>query len=159
MMLCWTKESLLKSWNTANAISPFATSIVGLGIHKATLKGPEAFSLIALMVLAISSNREGRQDRLPMNIKEGLYNIVLLILASFMSMMISSHLLEGGVERYLTFDAADITAGGRALWFMTIIVEYSSFMFAATFSLLFFDEARKRVSLVEVGFQIYEPFQ
>lgn len=151
MMLCWGKEPLLRSWNIATAISPLGTSIVGMVMQKDYLLAPEKFSLFALLVLCFTSNREGRGEKIRMNLKEGLYNIALFLLTSIMSYFVSNHLILG-VESYTVFSSdADgdkaVSEGGKALWFMMIVVEYSSFMFASTFALFYFDESRKRVFL------------
>ena len=145
MLLCWTNESLLRSWNFASAISPLGTSIAGIITQRDYLKAPEKFSLAALLILSLASNREGRMPRLAVKMKEGLFNITLFSLTTFMSYTIANHLILG-VGEYTTFTAEDITDGGRALWFMTIFVEYTAFMFTATFALFYFDEMRKRVS-------------
>jgi len=150
MMLCWGKEPLLKSWNIATAVSPLATSIAGMLMQKDYVLAPEKFSLVALLVLCLTSNREGRGQKMPMNLKEGLYNIALFLMTSIMSYLVSNHLILG-VESYTMFSSDGdgdnaVSEGGKALWFMMILVEYSSFMFASTFALFYFDEARKRVS-------------
>ena len=145
-IICWSKESLLKTWNYASLISPLGTSVLGLLYHKQTkiLAAPEVYSLGAIMVLFLTTNYYGREDRRPLNVKEGLDNVVLLILTSLMSYWISNHIL--GAEHYLVFEKGDITDGGRALWNMMIGVEYVSFMFASTFSLFYLDPLRRRVS-------------
>ena len=163
MMLCWGREPLLKSWNFANAISPLATSIVGMFIQKEYLLAPEKFSLGALLVMSITSNINGRGHKTFMNLKEGLHNIALFLFTTFMSYLISNHLMLG-VESYTVYSidgdgggggdggsgGSDnaISEGGKALWFMMILVEYTSFMFASTFALFYLDETRKRVSAI-----------
>lgn len=167
-LICWSDDGLLKAWNMAHLICPLLIQVVGLKLLpfcKDDLKGDEAFSIGALMVLTFASNYQGRKGKKAfMNIKEGMYNIVLFALTTGMSYFIANHLIES-VEGYTTFGVGEVevestavvkgekelnkgvTPGGRALWNMMIMTEYSTFMFAATFALFFFDKARKKVSL------------
>jgi hypothetical protein len=152
MMLCWGRDPLLKSWNFANAVSPLGTSIVGMFIQKELLLAPEKFSLGALLVMSITSNFNGRGVKTLMNLKEGLHNVALGLLTSFMSYTISNHLMLGA-EGYTAYsvDGVDaVSEGGKALWFMLILVEYTAIMFASTFALFYLDEARKRVSTMAI---------
>lgn len=150
MLICWSKEPLLKTWNYANAISPLGTSILGLFLQKDTLAGPEIYSLGAVLLLTLISNFLDREDRKPLIVKEGFYNIILFLLTSLMSYWISNHLILG-VENYLVFNEDDITEGGRGLWNMMVGVEYTSFMFVSTFALFYLDELRKRTLLFGMG--------
>ena len=98
-----------------------------------------------MIVLLLTSNRRGRQGRLRLNIKEGMFNLVLFTLVVLMSSIITSYLIQD-VEVFTSLHTNDITPGGRATWFMTVVVEYSIVMIVSLFALFFFDEERKRVS-------------
>jgi hypothetical protein len=116
------------------------------------LLAPEKFSLGALLVMSITSNFNGRGVKTLMNLKEGLHNVALGLLTSFMSYTISNHLMLGA-EGYTAYsvDGVDaVSEGGKALWFMLILVEYTAIMFASTFALFYLDETRKRVSTMAI---------
>lgn len=154
MMLCWSKEPLLKCWNFANIISPIGTSLVGFMMQKDNLLAPEKFSLVALLFLCVSSNLEGRGERHPIQLKKGLYNVTLFTMTTILSYLVSNHLMLG-VERYTLYscDGGEtnvdncVSRGGKALWFMMILVEYTSVMFTCTFALFYLDDIRKRLLL------------
>ena len=146
-MLCWGNQPLLKSWAYAYAIFIMIT-LGGLMTQSEYLKGSEKFSLIAMLVLILATNRRGRQGRVKLDIDEGLFNLVLFILVVFMSIIISTLGLVVGIEELTTFSVDDVTPGGKALWYMTVVDEYSILMVIGAFALFFFDEGRKRVSIV-----------
>lgn len=152
MMLCWSNESLLKCWNFANIISPLGTSLMGLMIQKDNLLAQEKFSLMALLVLSFSSNLDGRGQRLGMNLKKGLYNLTLFLTTNIWSFVVANHLVLN-VEGYTVFQCNDesgddcVSRGGKALWFMMVLVDYTCFMFTCTFGLFYLDDVRKRVLL------------
>jgi hypothetical protein len=153
MMLCWSKEPLLKCWNFANIISPIGTSIVGFMIQNDNLLAPEKFSLLALLFLSVSSNLDGRGERLPIHLKKAMYNLSLFMMTSILSYLVANHLMLGA-ESYTVHGCNEenmddcVSRGGNALWFMTVLVDYTSFMFTCTFALFYFDDIRKRVSLL-----------
>lgn len=103
-----------------------------------------------MLVLLLTSNRRGRQGRVRVDIDEGLFNLVLFLLVVLMSMLIGIHATMG-IEDFTTLSVEDVTDGGKALWYMTMVVEYSIIMVIGSFALFFFDEWRKRVSLKEGG--------
>ena len=146
-MLCWGNQPLLKSWAYAYAIFIMIT-LSGLMTQSEYLKGSEKFSLIAMLVLILTTNRRGRQGRVNFDIDEGLFNLVLFTLVVFISIIISTHGIVVGIEEVTTFRIEDVTPGGKALWYMTVVVEYSILMVIGAFALFFFDEGRKRVSIV-----------
>lgn len=144
MMMCWSNESLMKSWNYANAVSPLATSLIGFFYQKDYLSAPEKFSIGALLFLALSSNRKHRSGKFHIDLKEGLYNNILFFMTTGFSFLISDHLMVGFGNQIR--DDLEVSNGGKALWFMMVLVEYTAFMFAGTFALFYFDAVRKRVS-------------
>jgi hypothetical protein len=116
------------------------------------LLAPEKFSLFALLFLTISSNLDGRGEKLHIHLKKGLYNISLFITSAVVSYLVANHVMLGAetstVYQYCSSNKGDecISNGGKALWFMMILVDYTSFMFTCTFALFYFDDLRKRVS-------------
>lgn len=152
-IICWTKESLLKSFNYASGMS-LLTTILTLHYQKTqgNLRALEIYSLVALAVLTFISNREGRQGLYPTQVKEGLYNIVLLLFASGMSWVISQHgMAEPSTFLSLTGNEdgdIEMSKGALGQWYMIILAEYTSIMFVAIFAFLFFDPMRKRILLV-----------
>jgi len=167
-LICWNDDGLLKAWNMAHLFCPLLIQVVGLKllpICKDDLKGDEAIAIGALVILSVASNYQGRKEKKPfLNIKEGMYNIVLFAVTTGISYFIANHMIES-VEGYTTFGGGavgetkgdkelndgGVTPGGRALWNMMIMTEYSTFMFAATFALFFFDRARKKTVLFIMG--------
>mmetsp|Transcript_18506 Transcript_18506/g.23294 ORF Transcript_18506/g.23294 Transcript_18506/m.23294 type:complete len:352 (+) Transcript_18506:208-1263(+) len=156
-LLCWGDQALLKSWSFAYAIFILCT-LGGYLVQYEYLKGNEKFSLVAMLVLILTSNRSGRQGRLKFDVDEGLYNLVLFFLVVLMSYILSNHLIFG-VEEFTNFTAEDITPGGKASWLMTVIVEYSILMIVSAFALMYFDEGRKRSLLIFMSFiTVYHAF-
>ncbi len=145
-LICWGDQALLKSWSFAYGIF-ILCMLCGCLVQQEYLKGGERFSLFAMIVLIITSNRTGRQKRLKFDVDEGMYNLVLFFLVVFMSYIISNHLIFG-VEDFTNFAAEEITSGGKAMWYMVVIVEYSIVMIVSAFALMYFDEGKKRVSFL-----------
>ena len=152
MMMCWSNESLMKSWNYANAVSPLATSLIGFFYQRDYLSAPEKFSIGALLFLALSSNRKNRSEKFGIDLKEGLYNNILFFMTTGFSFLISDHLMVGFGNQIR--EDLEVSNGGKALWFMMVLVEYTAFMFAGTFALFYFDAVRKRVSTMMSGLHL-----
>jgi hypothetical protein len=143
-LLCWGDVPLLKSWSFAYGTF-IITSIASYLYTKDDLKGTEKYSLFAMIVLILTSNYKGRQGRLRIQIDEGMYSLVLFFIVVFMSYMISTHLVFG-IEDFTYLNIEDVTSGGKAVWFINVVVEYSILMIVSAFALFYFDEGRKRVS-------------
>lgn len=152
LLICWNKEDLLRSWNFASAIAPLGIQIVVLWIHKSNLIGKEFLTYIALSFLCITSNFYDRQQKTGIDLKEGLYNIVLFGTSMLMSSVSSSMWIQGP-EAYLNLIISDeagdtslaVTNGGRAMWSMIVAGDFATFMFLPTCALFFFDATRKRI--------------
>lgn len=145
-ILCWGNQPLLKTWNFAYGIFVILT-IACLLLQSDFLKGNEKYSLAVMLVLCFSSNRNGRQNRLRLDVDEGLFNLVLFSLIVFMSYIISTHLIYG-IEELTYLEINDVTPGGKATWFMNVVMEYSILMVVGAFALFYFDEVRKRALLL-----------
>ncbi len=151
-MLCWGNTPLLKSW--AYAYSIFVMIMLGgLIMQKEFLKGGEKFSLGVMLILMLISNRRERQGRLRFDLDAGLFNLVLFSLVVLMSIIISTHMILG-VEEITNLSLEDVTPGGLATWYMTVIVEYSILTVVGCFALFFFDEGRKRGLLILMSFVV-----
>lgn len=156
-LLCWGDQALTKSWSFAYGIFMIFTLGGNLVLYE-YLKGTEKFSLVAMLALIFTTNRSGRQKRLKFDVDEGMHSMVLFLLAVFMSYLISCHLILG-IEEFTNFSVEDITPGGKATWYMTVVVEYSIIMIVSAFALMFFDEGKKRTLLIFMSFiTIYHAF-
>lgn len=152
-ILCWGDLPLLKTWNYAYCT--FLVLTLGcLYLESSFLKGNEKFSLLATLILLITSNRNGRQKRVHLDIKEGMFNLALFFLVVFMSYVISFHLINE-VENFTYLDTDNVTSGGRSTWFMIVAVEYSILIIVGLFALFYFDEDRKRVSTCIMKIECY----
>lgn len=146
-LMCWNNEGMLRSWNYAYAICPLLSQVVvsqAVDICRNSLKTSELRSILAVLTLSLASNYEGRQGRMPFNIKDGMHNILLYSLTIFGSYLVASHLIDGP-KGYTPY--SDFTAGGEALWIISIVTDYAMMMFTVTFGLFFFDNQRKKVRL------------
>ncbi len=147
-LMCWNNEGMLRSWNYAYALCPLLSQLVvsqAVDVCRNSLKTNELRSILAVLTLSLASNYEGRQGRMPMNIKEGMHNIILYLFTIFGSYLVAHHLIEGP-QGYTSY-SDDVTSGGEALWIMTMATDYAMIMFTVTFGLFFFDNTRKKVRL------------
>lgn len=143
-LLCWGEEPLLKAWNFAYGSFVFI-SMTCLVLQMQFIKGNEKFSMIAMLVLIITSSRVGRPQRTRIELKDGMYNIVLFFFAVLTSYIIANHLVLD-IEEFTYLEKDDVTPGGKATWFMIVAMEYSIMMVVSIFGLFYFDEGKKRVS-------------
>lgn len=145
--LCWEQEDLLKSWNLANAIAPFGTQIAMLWTQRSVLEGKELIGLTSLAFLCITSSYFGRQGKTAIDLKEGMYNIVLLITSANVSSGITSMILEGPEAFLQVSGDKALTEGAKALFNLILAGDFFSLMFLPTCALFLFDAGRKRMLL------------
>lgn len=156
-MICWGDEPLLKAWNFAYG-SFVVIYMVCLVLQMEFLQGNEKYSMVAMLVLILTSSRVGRIPRSRIDLNDGLYNIVLFFFTILSSYIISNHLILG-IDEFTYLGKDDVTPGGKAIWFMIIGMEYSILMVVSIFGLFYFDEGRKRALLVFMAFiTIYHAF-
>lgn len=153
----WGHEPVLKSWNITYGVF-LVVQIGAMFFHQDVIQVKEAYTLMAVVVLIISSNRIDRSGRYKIDIGEGMHNLVLYAVTCGMSYFIASHMIFG-LGEYTTLNMDDVSAGGEAVWFMTVVVDYSALMITAAFALFYFDEERKRAVLLTFGFvMLYHAF-
>lgn len=159
LLLTWNNEPLLKSWNVTYAICPILSSILTLLICREDYAGRELYGLVALLFMALGSNLKGPRSgkMMPENgIWDGMYNVILFFYIVAGSYLVVDHLRPFSIEEHVIKGGGDdddsgFTSGGRSLWIMMALVDYSMFVTVCIFAFFFFDEMRRRTLLFFLG--------